>query len=325
MWGKTTGKVGGLVYASSGGEQIVREYNPNVSNPSTSAQVNQRARMKLMSQLSAALSPVLAMSKTGLVSARNKFTKRNMQACYASNGTAQITYENVQITEGHLGLPTLSGQAAIVQDDRQLYLGFTENPSANIARVVYSVFVKNSESDLSFVQSLIVSERMAQGDQVYFRGVIDNVPSGELVVFAYGMIDTTAKASALYGNLNVQNGTDLAQLVATRTISTEDFQFTQTRGITLGTDGMPITPTTPGQWRVWLTASGSGTVNGAGSYADGTEVTLTATPGTNATFVKWLVNGTQQTYSTNNPLVIAAIHNNLDLVAVFNGGGKDSL
>ena len=47
--GKGTGKLGASVFAISGGEQIVRQYNPVVSNPNTDAQVAQRAKLKLMS------------------------------------------------------------------------------------------------------------------------------------------------------------------------------------------------------------------------------------------------------------------------------------
>ena len=74
--GKGTGKLGSSVFAVSGGEQIVRQYNPNVSNPNTDAQVAQRAKFKLMSQLAAVLAPGLAFKKDSLVSPRNKFIKK---------------------------------------------------------------------------------------------------------------------------------------------------------------------------------------------------------------------------------------------------------
>ena len=41
--GKTTGRLEVLFTQPQEVKQIVREYNPNVSNPSTGAQVNQRA------------------------------------------------------------------------------------------------------------------------------------------------------------------------------------------------------------------------------------------------------------------------------------------
>ena len=55
LFGKVSGKIGAVVFSTSGGQTISREYNPHVSNPNTQAQIDQRARMKLMSQLSAAL------------------------------------------------------------------------------------------------------------------------------------------------------------------------------------------------------------------------------------------------------------------------------
>ena len=63
--GKMTGKVGNIVVASVGGEVIGREYNPNVSNPNTSAQQNTRSKFKLASQLSATMAPVIAIKKEG--------------------------------------------------------------------------------------------------------------------------------------------------------------------------------------------------------------------------------------------------------------------
>lgn len=66
LFGKVSGKLGAVIFSSSGGETITREYNPKVSNPSTHAQVNQRARMKLMMQLSAVFAPVITFRRVGL-------------------------------------------------------------------------------------------------------------------------------------------------------------------------------------------------------------------------------------------------------------------
>lgn len=327
LYGKTTGKIGSIVFATSGGETIAREYNPHVANPSTMPQVNQRARMKLMSQLSACLAPSIVMTKDGLVSRRNKFTKRNMSSCYANNGTAQITYENVQLTEGSIGLPQITARIDTNGETGidELIVSLASAPAINVSRVVYSIFEKTDEGKLQLLFSAIAETRVV--GFVFFKIVepASAFEGKELVIYAYGMVDTSEKATANFGNLNVQNGTDIAILVANRTISYEDYQFTQTRGATLGADGEPITPTTPGSFRVWVTASGNGTVSGAGTFEQGSQVTLTATPNSGATFVKWVRNGETQTYSTSNPLVIPSIQNNFDMVAIFDGGGNESL
>lgn len=325
MWGKTTGKVGGLVYATAGGEQIVREYNPNVANPSTQAQVDQRARMKLMSQLSAALSPVLAITKDGLVSKRNKFTKINFPASYALNGVAQITYENVQITEGNTSLPALLAEGDVTQSGMIIGVSLSTNPSATINRVVYCLFKKSNEGKLEYISSQIITQRLSEVGQYYFNANFEHLPVAEYVIFAYGMSDTSERATASYGNLNVVTASDLARLVATRAISFSDYQFTQTRAVTIASDGTAVQPEQAGNVRVYATALGNGgTVSGGGSFAPGASVTLTATPESGYRFVRWVKNGTSETVSTANPYTFN-VQEQTDLVAIFELGGGDSL
>lgn len=332
LYGKTTGKIGSIVFATSGGETIAREYNPHVANPNTQAQVNQRARMKLMSQLSAALAPVLAMQKEGLVSKRNKFVSKNFDACYALNGEAQITYENVQITEGNTSLPALSGNFENEQGVFNGAVGLISNPSTQINRVVYCAFRKTSEGKLEYLRSAIVTERYTQGVNLYFLwkvGPLNNdpegLPVGEIVIFAYGMSDTSEAATAQYGNLNVVTASDLARLVATRSISYQDYQFTQTRAITFASDGTAVQPETAGNLRVYVTALGQGgTVTGGGSYAPGTSVTVQATAASGYVFRNWIKNGTSQVVSTANPYTFT-VQEQTDLVATFDVQSNDTL
>lgn len=327
LFGKISGKLGAVVFSTSGGQTVSREYNPNVANPSTQAQVNQRARMKLMSQLSSALSPVLAMQKDGLVSKRNKFVKNNFAASYANNGIAQITYENVQITEGNTALPALHVVTAVADNQIDLGVMLSENPSATISRVVYCLFRKTDEGKLEYIKSLIITERDQTEflPQYKFWADFDKVPQAEYVIFAYGMSDTSEKATALYGNLNVVTASDLARLVATRSLSYSDYQFTQTRSVTIKSDGSAVEPSTPGNLRVYVTAVGNGgTVSGGGSFEPGTQVTVVATPASGYEFVRWVYNGTDLTASTSATYTFT-LNQQVDLVAEFQGEGTDSL
>ena len=321
LYGKTTGKIGSIVFSTSGGQTIAREYNPSVANPNTQAQVNQRAKMKLMSQISASLAQSLAYTKTGLVSARNKFVKRNFGSVYALNGVAQCSYENLQLTEGNLGLPALVLLPSQVEGVREMVVSLNDKPDANVSRVVYNIFSKTEEGKLSFVQSQIVNK--SDDEDGLFTASFEGYPEGDIVVYAYGMIDTSESATASYGNLNVVTGSDLAKLVATRAISFSDYQFTQTRGITLGTNNQPVQPSEPGKVRIYATPLGEGgTVTGAGTYDIGAAVTLTATPTQGYRFNGWLKNGTAQVLSTANPWQFNA-ETQLDVVASFavDGGG----
>lgn len=325
LYGKTTGKIGSIVFSTSGGETIAREYNPHVANPNTQAQVDQRARMKLMSQLSAALSPVIAMTKEGLVSKRNKFVKKNFAACYATGGVAQITYENVQITEGNTALPSLHASGDIREDVMNLSVDLSANPSATINRVIYCLFKKTTEGKLEYVSSQVSNERGDPEVAEYFFGVLFSVPPAEYVIYAYGMSDTSEAASAAYGNLKVVSASDLARLVASRTISFQDYQFTQTRAITVTSSGSAVQPDTPGNLRVYVTALGSGgTVSGGGSFAPGTSVTVVATPAAGYTFDRWIYNGTELTASTSATYTFT-LNEQTDLVAVFESAGGGGL
>lgn len=325
LFGKINGKIGSVVFSTSGGYTIAREYNPNVANPNTVAQINQRARMKLMSQISASLAQSLAYTKTGLTSARNKFVKRNFANVYALNGVAQCSYENLQLTEGNLGLPPIGMTAFVDAGKRKMTGGLTAAPDTNIKRVIWSFFNKTAEGKLSFISSVISTKYLDSSIGSYFSFEDVEVPEGDIVVYAYGMIDTSESASAHYGELNVTSGSDLAKLVATRSISFSDYQFTQTRGATMGADGTPVTPSEPGKLRVYVTALGQGgTVSGGGSFDPGTSVTVVATPADGFDFVRWAYNGTNETASTSASYTFV-VNQQVDLVAIFEVHHNDTI
>lgn len=335
LYGKTMGKIGSIVFSTSGGQTIAREYNPHVANPNTIGQVNQRARMKLMSQLSASLSPVIAMTKDGLVSRRNKFVKLNFDSSYASQGIAQISYENVQLTEGSVGLPQVVAEA-FGTDWGGPYVYLATAPSANINRVVYCIFEKTQENRLSLVRSKIVNVRTNENvPDVYFPESLDELEitgtgaesefAREYVIYAYGMSDTSERATARYGNLNVQSASDIATLVANRTISFEDYQFTQTRGTTVGQGSGGDTPTPAGQARVFVTALGEGgTVSGGGTFPLGSSVTVTATPAAQYAFRAWVKNGTSVVVSRSATYTFT-LNGQTDLIAQFDFVGNETL
>lgn len=332
LFGKITGKLGAVVFATSGGQTISREYNPHVANPNTDAQINQRARMKLMSQLSACLAPVIAMQKDGLVSVRNQFVKRNFDSCYSVNGQAQISYENVQLTQGNVGLPQIKWQATSVEEVPSLVAFFTDEPSKTISRVVWCLFKKTEEGKLEFVSSQIIEDRGEEGIGAYFGAIFSGISvntetatlAADYVIYAYGMIDASERATAQYGNLNVNTATDIADLITNRRISYMDYQFTQTRGTSANRGTSQSTNVPVGSARVFVTALGAGTVSGGGTFELGTSVTVTATPNTNATFVGWRING-QQNYISRQASYTFTLNQQADLVAVFEGGGNDSL
>ena len=309
LYGKTMGKIGSIVFSTSGGQTIAREYNPNLANPNTMAQVNQRARMKLMSQIAASLAPVIVIPKEGLKSSRNLFIKKNFSASMAMKGMAQITYENLQITAGNAGLPQI---VATRSQDAGVTIQLAESADAAVSRVVYIMYRKTSEMTLQLVQSVVVESSGSTG--TFPASLV--YTEGDLVLFAYGMKDLSANARANYGNMQVQNALDIAQLAATRTINTSDYQFTETRGATMFAGESEIAPTPDGSARVFVTAFGGGSVSGSGTFKIGSSVTVTATPKSGYVFVNWKRMGSNEVLSTSQQYTFT-LQGATDLVATF--------
>lgn len=317
LLGGLRGKASNMVFAKTGGEVIMREYNPVVANPNTASQVSVRTKFKLMSQLAAAMADVIVIPKNGLVSARNRFMSINMPLAYEVNGVAQVSYENLQLTDGNLGLPGIKVSRT---GDNGGYIELTEAAGASMSRVVYAVFRKSSEEILQLLFTAIVS---IPGDDQKFR-VEGLTLEGELVIFAYGMRDLNAAATARYGNYSVANGEDLARLISQRSLSAADYKFTKTRGTTLllGADDSETVPANMA--RVFVTATNGGSVAGAGTFEVGSNVTVTATPNENYEFKGWRNNGATGTAFVSTAASYTFILNGqTDLVAVFEEVGGE--
>lgn len=306
---KWSGKNGADVYSVVGGIQIIRSRAERVANPSTAGQVNQRARLKLMSQLAAAIAPIIAYPRVGLSSPRNQFIKANMPFAYVANGEAQITLENIQLTNGTAGLPQ-------VQISREANVGTTvqlaESADASMAAIVYSVYKKTSESYLQLIGSTV--QRVSGADGVF--PTVFPYTEGELIVWAYGLKAITPAASAKYANLKFNTGVDVANLVGTRSIDPAEFQFTQTRGTLLAVGENESVPVPAGYARVYVTPLGNGTVAGGGQFQIGSNVTVTATPNEGVRFLGWKLNGSASYISTAASYTFA-LAQQTDLVAIF--------
>jgi len=227
--GKGRGRLGSMVFSASAGEQIVRQYQPNVSNPNTAAQVNQRAKFKLMAQVAAAVSGEIIIPRNGLQSPRNLFQKKNFGLLTTDGDTATLQYEGLQFTAGNVAIPAVAATRAAGGINVAL------SAAANVSRVVYLAYRKSAQGALQFASSTIVD---AAGDNNTFPATLAAI-DGEAVIYAYGMRDLSASATAKYGDYSVTDGTALATLVLSRTLSSSDYQFTRTSGTTLPTTMPP--------------------------------------------------------------------------------------
>lgn len=105
LFGKNSGRVGGVVYSNFRGEQIVRSYQPKVSNPNAPGQVAQRAKFKLVSQVSASLGKEIGISFVPSVqkqTPRNAFLKKMLTKTTYSNNQASLPIEDIVLTNSSL-------------------------------------------------------------------------------------------------------------------------------------------------------------------------------------------------------------------------------
>lgn len=107
--GTGSGKLGASVFTIRKGVQVVRQYQGEVGNPKTESQVENRAKFKLLSQLSTLAAPVVSLPRTSnaLTSQRNLFIKANFSAVEIKSGTAGITASDIVLTSSPLTAPAV--------------------------------------------------------------------------------------------------------------------------------------------------------------------------------------------------------------------------
>lgn len=223
-----SGRVAGSVFAVRYGEVIERAYNPYVSNPKSTAQVQNRARLKLVSQLSAVMAPVIAIPREGSVSTRNLFTRQNYPLTSYSNDQAQITLTSVQLTKGVVGLP---GVGYTRQPDNNRFAVYLTGASTAITldRVVYVLLDKQADGKLRLVTSVVSSTPGESGNFASSLPIITD-PG---VIYAYGLRFNTDAARVLFGNITAEAAESYAKLLVTRSVTDADVTVTETRGVAI--------------------------------------------------------------------------------------------
>ena len=140
LFGKNSGRVGGVVYSNYRGEQVVRTYQPKVFNPNSARQVAQRAKFKLVSQVSASLAREINLSFVPSVakeSNRNAFVKAMLKKTVYNNNQAALPIEDIMLTNSRV-----NGFSSITATSQQisgvLTSGYTVNARVKIVVIGYN-------------------------------------------------------------------------------------------------------------------------------------------------------------------------------------------
>lgn len=284
--GKVTGKKGDNVFSVRNGDQIIRQYNPIVANPSTQSQVEARAKLKLVSQLGAVLASVIAIPREGSKSPRNLFSSVNYGYTNYADNASDIELAHVQLTKSNRGMEdfnvTRAGGTSIVCE---------LNAAAGYSRVVFVAVVKTVKGELKVLDSVTVENPGTPGGST-FQGTLA-YSAAACAVYAYGITDLSGRAEGAFGNLISPTAEDVAKIVTARTLSAADMQLTRTNGVYMEVGTNSADSSNFEYATIRVSVVGSGTVSGAGRYPVGSLVTLTATPSTGASFIGWYINNTQ--------------------------------
>ena len=224
--GTGSGKLGSAVFSVTAGSQVVRQYQPVVTNPSTAIQVNNRAKLKLLSQLSAVMADVIAIPKIGSLTPRNSFVKDNYPIVTAENGAASVDLSQLAITKGGMQIPEVIAER---NEDNSIDVALAMKADQLVSRVVYIMFYRNNQGELQLVDSAVVETAGEQGTFPWSFAYWQQ----DVVIYAYGIFDKNAKATASFGNYGVETGTQVASLIAGRKVSETDYLISKTRGIVL--------------------------------------------------------------------------------------------
>lgn len=224
--GTGSGKLGSSVFSVTAGEQVVRQYQPVVTNPSTENQVNNRARLKLLSQLSAVMADVIAIPRAGALSPRNIFVSDNYPITSAENGAATIDLAKIALTKGGMQIPAVVAER---DGDTAINVALAAKADQLVARVIYIAFYRNNVGELQLLDSAVVETAGAEGTFPYVFPYM----AQDVIVYAYGIFDKNSKATAKFGNYGVETGTQVASLIADRKVSDSDYLITKTQGVVL--------------------------------------------------------------------------------------------
>lgn len=279
LFGSMTGKLADVVMSVRNGVQVARKYQPIVTNPQSPAQVAVRAKLKMLSQLSAAYAPIIAIRRQGSASARNIFTRLNFPFTDFDGQKAIIPLADVLLTSSTSGLP---GMLVVREPGVGISVSLDDDASHAWERVVYTLMAKSASQEVYPLSSVVVSEA---GEGGLFHAVLPYSPAA-IAVYAYGVRFNNSAARVYFDELQTPTAQVYAQVLTSTRVSENDVTVSETRGVYMevgeteaATTGVRSVIVSTRAINVTGTGAGAlGTVEGGGSYPVGSLVTLNAIP-----------------------------------------------
>lgn len=232
LFGKNSGRVGGVVYSNYRGEQVVRTYQPKVSNPSTARQVEQRQKFKLVSQVGASLGREIAVSyrpDRNVETPRNAWLKNTIKKVTFERGEASLSVNDIVLTNSRdLGLSEIQAVPDAVTGK---VINFSEGAIVRVVQIGY-----NNESEIVVIKATDVTADVDDPDTGEMSFSADNIvrtnqySQQRLLIYVY---EPTALARETYGEYEMDAMDNEAVLYAMTRFYAGNLRFSATANVIL--------------------------------------------------------------------------------------------
>lgn len=238
--GTGRGKLGNMVlYKGSKGETLARAYQPQVFNPKSAGQTQQRSKINLVGQISKLVGKNLIKPFGGTARTnRSDFNRELIKATVVDtlNGyNAKINPADIKFSKGATIVQASAGVATIAADALSLSLTLYEEGNINrygerIVAVVYSTADTNAVSQVAFADNILTAAT-AQTVTVKFGAplVTGNVVAYYRIPFAIADAGLVSNYGEMYGTTTeiaaavTQNASSQLEWGETLFVSAENF------------------------------------------------------------------------------------------------------
>ena len=221
-----TGKFAGAAFQQSPGNGTILREVVKPTNPSTEAQVEQRAKFKLMSQVATAFKSVIAMKREGNITPRNMFVKINspLLTFDSAQSRAEIELAKLQLTKSAQQIDNFDGSFDEAKESIELTM-------TNTLPILYGgVFVHIRPTENTGLIIKAIARETVNEAANSISHTFENAEVGD-VFLAYGITQDTAGLAVKYGDIE---GGDAQGWLNVLSDLAQSSSLTKTSGFALG-------------------------------------------------------------------------------------------
>lgn len=230
------GKKGGLITYKVGDNVYCRAVQAHVHNPRTQAQVEQRAKIKLCSQLSAIFRHFIAIFPSSGKYPRALFQRYLFQNIDYNAEQAEQHLRSIDLTHTITNLPSINFEHSDYRGEDMIKFYLISEPRTEVSRVFYFLFKVLDNNKLMFVNAYLTDTRSTPEIDGYFvwfcpdvRLTDEEVTDADYYVYAYGMCDLSEQATRRWSRNTYEPIYYVADQIKEGIITPDLYKFTITK------------------------------------------------------------------------------------------------